>query len=302
MAKDAFWFRHDSNARNDPKVIKLRRKSGLDGVGLFWCTVEILRESETYTLPMENIEDICYDLRCDENDFNLLFEVGLLQKNKNIFWSESLNERMSEWEDIREKKSKAGKKSGEARRKKRENKIKKQTENEHCSNTVQTEGEQSANKNEPFDRVNVLDRVNIPNRPKRIKVKPSVKALELSHHLFDKMLENNPSAKKPNFDSWGKHVDLMFTRDNRTEEQIRYLIGFSQKDHFWSQNILSTSKLRKQFDALAIKVKQDNKPKTTSDKSDDVLANWGRKIAQQKRDKENGRNNPTNIATIKTRV
>jgi hypothetical protein len=41
--------------------------------------------------------------------------------------------------------------------------------------------------------------------------------------------------------------------DERSPEQIRGIIEWSQKDEFWKQNIRSVSKLRKQFDNLLVK-------------------------------------------------
>jgi len=77
MSKDAYYFSHDSNARNDPRMIKLRRMGGLETVGLFWCVIEMLRESENYQLPVDTIDDICYELRCgtDELVDNLMNDL-----------------------------------------------------------------------------------------------------------------------------------------------------------------------------------------------------------------------------------
>ena len=51
----------------------------------------------------------------------------------------------------------------------------------------------------------------------------------------------------------------MLELDNRTEEQIRYLMNWVQKDSFEMTNVLSPSKLRKRFDQLVMKVKQESK-------------------------------------------
>jgi hypothetical protein len=80
---------------------------------------------------------------------------------------------------------------------------------------------------------------------------------EMSELLFTLILENNENAKKPNFDKWANEIRLMREQDKRTEEQIRYLIEWSQRDSFWKSNILSPVKLRKHFDTLVLKVKED---------------------------------------------
>jgi len=115
MAKDAFWFKHDSNSRTDVKLVKLRRKSGLEGVGLFWCVVEMLRESENYELDLSCSDDIIYDLRTTESVFESLFECNLLEKGENTFYSESLKGRMLGMDKVREKRKLAGSKGGKAK-------------------------------------------------------------------------------------------------------------------------------------------------------------------------------------------
>ncbi len=46
MAKDTFYFSHDYNARNDPKILELRSEFGMEGVGIYWCLIETLAEDE----------------------------------------------------------------------------------------------------------------------------------------------------------------------------------------------------------------------------------------------------------------
>ncbi|MGA5663765.1 hypothetical protein ACPCZR_30670 [Bacillus bombysepticus] len=85
----------------------------------------------------------------------------------------------------------------------------------------------------------------------------STSDMENAKLLFELMLLNNPSAKEPNLEKWANDFRLMREKDNRTDEQIKYLINWTQKDDFWSTNILSPAKLRKQFDALVVKIKKE---------------------------------------------
>ena len=59
---------------------------------------------------------------------------------------------------------------------------------------------------------------------------------------------------------WGAEVDKMIRLDKRTPERIEAVIRFSQADSFWCSNILSMSKLRKQFDQLELKMKSAKQP------------------------------------------
>ena len=115
MSKDTYWFRHDSNARNDVRLVKLRRVSGLEGVGLFWCVIEMLRESKNYELPLSAIADIAFDLRVEEKVFDALFECELLTKGDTFFFSNSLLHRMNEYDKVKEKRRQAGSKGGIAK-------------------------------------------------------------------------------------------------------------------------------------------------------------------------------------------
>ena len=48
MSKDAYYFPHDSNARNDKRLIKVRMKYGMQGYGIYFGIIEILREQNDY--------------------------------------------------------------------------------------------------------------------------------------------------------------------------------------------------------------------------------------------------------------
>ena len=78
--------------------------------------------------------------------------------------------------------------------------------------------------------------------------------IRLSELLLEKILSRNPTFKKPNLQSWTSDIDLMIRIDNRLPENIRSVIEWCQEDPFWQNNILSTSKLRKQFDQLVLKM------------------------------------------------
>lgn len=73
--------------------------------------------------------------------------------------------------------------------------------------------------------------------------------------FYKKILENNPEHKQPNLESWANEIRLMMERDDRNERQIRYLMNWVQEDDFEMANVLSPAKLRKRFDQLVIKVK-----------------------------------------------
>jgi hypothetical protein len=78
--------------------------------------------------------------------------------------------------------------------------------------------------------------------------------LRLSELLLEKILLRNPNHKRPNIQTWARDVDLMIRIDKRTPEDIRRIIEWCQADPFWQNNILSTEKLRRQFDQVLMKM------------------------------------------------
>ncbi|MGQ5113081.1 hypothetical protein ACSOV8_16150 [Bacillus halotolerans] len=95
------------------------------------------------------------------------------------------------------------------------------------------------------------------------RLKYEICDMENAEFLFKEILKNNPDAKKPNLEKWANEFRLIRERDKRTDDQIKYLIKWSQQDSFWKTNILSPSSLRKQFDKLVTKIKSDKEQETS---------------------------------------
>lgn len=92
----------------------------------------------------------------------------------------------------------------------------------------------------------------------------------LSDYLFNLVKSNNPHAKEPNIQTWAKDIDLMIRIDNRNPEEIKKIITWCQKDQFWHKNILSTDKLRKQYDKLYLEMGGSNGNGTRQDNLDPI--------------------------------
>ena len=91
-------------------------------------------------------------------------------------------------------------------------------------------------------------------------------SLRLSGLLADLILLHTPDHKdlsngnrERTVKSWAKDIDLMIRLDKRSPENIEQVIIFAQQDSFWFKNILSGSKLRKQFDRLGMNMKQPSR-------------------------------------------
>jgi hypothetical protein len=83
---------------------------------------------------------------------------------------------------------------------------------------------------------------------------PNSQEFELVCLLFNLILQRKPDFKQPDLQNWAKHIDLMIRSDNRNPQTIKAVIEWCQSDNFWQNNILSTDKLRKQFDRLELRM------------------------------------------------
>jgi hypothetical protein len=84
------------------------------------------------------------------------------------------------------------------------------------------------------------------------------KEFRLSLFLFNKIRERKPDYKMPNLQKWSIQSDYILRIDKRDPVEIKKVIEWTQKDEFWQDNILSTAKLRKQYDKLVLKMNKAN--------------------------------------------
>jgi len=70
-------------------------------------------------------------------------------------------------------------------------------------------------------------------------------------------------TKKPNMDKWADQVRLMRESDKLTHREICEVFAWANHDSFWSTNILSITKLRQKFAALAAKKGAGNEIRNT---------------------------------------
>ena len=66
LKKDAYYFPHFSNARNDRKLKRVRKELGTEGYGIYFMLLEILREQTCFSFPMEDIDLLADDLGTSE--------------------------------------------------------------------------------------------------------------------------------------------------------------------------------------------------------------------------------------------
>lgn len=95
--------------------------------------------------------------------------------------------------------------------------------------------------------------------------KPKDPSIDKAELLARKIKANNPKAQIPEkIESWAKHIELMHRIDGYSYAEIEELIEFSQQDPFWSGNVLSALKLRKQAGTLVMRMKGNKGSKAKS--------------------------------------
>lgn len=119
MKKDAYYFSHDSNARNDDKILELRSKFGYEGYGIFWAIIEVLRDQTNYSYETEKINGLSIAINVDKvllsEILNYCIKISLFVENNGFFYSESLMVRISKIDESRLKRAEAGRKGGIAK-------------------------------------------------------------------------------------------------------------------------------------------------------------------------------------------
>jgi hypothetical protein len=106
--KEAYYFSHDSNAKDDPKCVMLIDQMGLEGYGIFWVLVEVLRDQPEYKYPLALIPALArrYNTSAEKmktviKNYNL-FQLEVIDGNEQFFYSQSLCQRMALKEKISE--------------------------------------------------------------------------------------------------------------------------------------------------------------------------------------------------------
>ncbi|GAA4299590.1 Lin1244/Lin1753 domain-containing protein [Nibribacter koreensis] len=121
MAKEAYYFSHDANARHDDRILELRSEFGWEGYGLYWAIVETLRDCSNYSYPSNARAGLALSLSIDksklEHFLNTAISLGLFIEKEGAIYSESLMRRMEDVDAKRRLRAEAGRKGGIAKAK-----------------------------------------------------------------------------------------------------------------------------------------------------------------------------------------
>jgi len=98
-------------------------------------------------------------------------------------------------------------------------------------------------------------------KPKSKLFSENSNEFRLANFLLNHIRKHKPDFKKPNLQTWAKSADLILRVDKRNIDTVKAVIVWTHNDEFWMCNILSMSKLRKQFDTLEMRMNEKPKKK-----------------------------------------
>lgn len=105
--KRTLYFRHDYNARNDPKLQDVMSTHGVAGIGIYWCIIEVLYE-QGGMLPMKTCNTIAFSLHTQSGIVeSVVKDFGLFQYDDECFWSDSVKSRVVSFNSVSEKRKAA---------------------------------------------------------------------------------------------------------------------------------------------------------------------------------------------------
>lgn len=118
IMKDSFYFPHDTNAREDPKISALIAEYGLAGYGLYWCLIEIMHAQGGKIEKFPKLyEGLAYQLRIPNEAVlqqieAMLHVLHLLQEDEKFIWSNRVLKNIEDRNLKRLAKSEAGRRGG----------------------------------------------------------------------------------------------------------------------------------------------------------------------------------------------
>ena len=92
------YISHDINARTDIKMLRLRKKLGAEGYGIFWMLIEFLANQDDFKFLLSEIDLISDEIKVPEKKIlSVIKDFGLFKIENGYFYSESLNSRINQY-------------------------------------------------------------------------------------------------------------------------------------------------------------------------------------------------------------
>lgn len=126
MSKDPYYFPHDANASQDPKIMSMISRHGVAGYGMFWIVIERLRNESGYKIADKqyNWDALAMQMQCEPEAVKTFIEncieLELFIKDDGFFYSPALLKRMIHLDNVRGQRKRAAEAMHEKRREREE--------------------------------------------------------------------------------------------------------------------------------------------------------------------------------------
>ena len=243
--KDTYYFSHDYNPTNDPKIQALMGEFGGLGYGFYWRVVEMLHEDELHRLPLKQYiylalaKQLVTSVEQINSMVNYCISICELFKSDNdFFWSERVMRNINKRTELSNKRSKAGKMSAEMRK------------NSTCVEQLQTSVEQNPTKerkvkenkvNENKEKKEIKETISKDIAQKKVDAKASTltRKDEFYKSLIPFLSTYGKDMIRDFFDYWSeqnKSGTQMRFEKQPTWEIAKRLATWNKRDTFKNQN------------------------------------------------------------------
>jgi len=265
MNKDAYYFPHFANARHDRRVKRLRKELGAEGYGIYFMILEVLREQEDFSYPLQDVDLLADDFGTSEQKVDAViksYDLFAISED-HFFYSPKFIEYLKPYLDKSKRARNAALKRwhGKSDANADANALPRQCDS-NASKGDESKGEEKEHQNRtPSSGSN-------STLFKQDKWKEDDSEYKIAKYLLEKILQYKPdhhySRRTPALQRWADDADKMLRIDSRDKKTIKTVIDWiflheSKDSDFWKTNIESVKKLRQNFDRLEMQMNQDSK-------------------------------------------
>lgn len=225
--KDAYWFSHDSNAKDDPKCMLLIDQLGLEGYGIYWVLIEILRDQPDFSYPLALIPAIAkrYGTTVPKVE-TVVTGFGLFEiRDDRFFYSPSLVSRLLTWKEKQDRRTAAALKANLTRW----GEKKQLPESGRNPVGIQTESEGNPNLSHRIEENRIEENNNSSSSPKGSELSPCPTDTESGSSEEERMF---PEEKE------GKPVEGVLSK-----KQCQQVVDYWNRTVVASQSSLSIVKV-----------------------------------------------------------
>lgn len=88
MKKDAYYFPHFSNARHDRKLKRVIKDLGIEGYGIYFMVLEVLRDQQDFKYPLQDIDLLADEFGTSESKLSVVinnYDLFQVDTENNFF-------------------------------------------------------------------------------------------------------------------------------------------------------------------------------------------------------------------------